>query len=129
MNRRRTVKPHLSFGSVLLLVTAAVIVAAAGVFHAYVKNRQINVAREIQEAEDRISQHRMDIQTSEVLLAQQLNRIRLRNCLLELNSDLREIRPEVLREIDGSAPDRSSPDSEVAGMRRPSDRSAVAGGP
>ena len=68
MNRRRAVKPHLGLGTIVLLIVTAVVMAAAGVFHAYVKNRQINVAREIQGAEDRISQQRLDITTLEVRL-------------------------------------------------------------
>jgi len=52
VNRRRKVKPHLGFGTIVFLIVAAVMLAAAGVFHAYVKNRQINVAREIQGMEE-----------------------------------------------------------------------------
>lgn len=130
MNRRRAAKPHLSFGSVLLLIVAAVIVATAGVFHAYVKNRQINVAREIQRAEERISQHELDIKTDEMLLAQQLNRILLRDRLRELNSDLRAIPVSIVREIDASDPLRGPGrgDSSLASLR-PSNSTAVAGGP
>lgn len=108
MNRRRGAKAHLSFGTILLLITAAVVMSAAGVFHAYVKNRQVNVAREIQRAEERISQHELDIRTKQMQLAEQLNRFLLRDRLREFNSDLRPIPVSEVREIEASAPERAS---------------------
>ena len=108
MNRRRAVKPHLGFGTIVLLIVAAVVMAAAGVFHAYVKNRQINVAREIQGAEDRISQQRLDITTLEVRLDDQLNPILLNDRLAEMSSDLRRIPVDVVREIPASQSGRSA---------------------
>lgn len=91
MNRRRKVKPHLGFGTIVFLIMAAVMMAAAGVFHAYVKNSQINVAREIQGTEERISQHKLDITTLEVRLDDQLNPILINDRLNEMSSDLRRI--------------------------------------
>ena len=105
MNRRRSVKPHFGFGTIVLLVVAAVAMAAAGVFHAYVKNRQINVAREIQGVEDRISQHRLDITTLEVALDDQLNPILINDRLTEMSSDLRRIPAEVVRKIQSQRSD------------------------
>ena len=113
MNRRRSVKPNLGFGSILLLVVAAVVIASAGVFHAYIENRQVNVAREIRKTEDRISQYELDIETSRMLLAEQLNRILIRDRLRDLNSDLRPIAAHDVVELDPA----------------PAKRSAVAGAP
>ena len=118
MNRRRAVKPHLGFGTIVLLIVAAVVMAAAGVFHAYVKNRQINVAREIQGTEDRISQHRLDITTLEVRLDDQLNPILINDRLTEMSSDLRRIPVDVVREIPASQSGRSAAD--VSGQDAPS---------
>ncbi len=100
MNRRRTAKRTLGFGSIVLLVAAAVVIASAGIFHAYVKNRQVNVSREIQRVEDLISQHELDIKTDEMLLGEQLNRFLIRDRLKEFSSDLRPIPAAAVREID-----------------------------
>lgn len=110
MNRRRAVKPHLGLGTIVLLIVTAVVMAAAGVFHAYVKNRQINVAREIQGVEDRISQYRLDITTLEVRLDDQLNPILINDRLAEMSSDLRRIPVDVVREIPASPIGRSRAD-------------------
>lgn len=99
MNRRRKMKPDLGFGTVVLLIVTVVVMAAAGVFHAYLKNRQIKVARELQGVEDRISQCKLDITTLEIRLDDQLNPILLKDRLMEMSSDLRRIPPGVVEEV------------------------------
>gem|GEM_PF-858578 len=99
MNRRRKMKPDLGFGTVVLLIVTVVVMAAAGVFHAYLKNRQIKVARELQGVEDRISQCKLDIATLEVRLDDQLNPILLKDRLMEMSSDLRRIPPGLVEEV------------------------------
>jgi len=92
-------KPDLGFGTVVLLIVTVVVMAAAGVFHAYLKNRQIKVARELQGVEDRISQCKLDITTLEIRLDDQLNPILLKDRLMEMSSDLRRIPPGVVEEV------------------------------
>ena len=99
MNRRRKMKPDLGFGTVVLLIVTVVVMAAAGVFHAHLKNRQIKVARELQGVEDRISQCKLDITTLEIRLDDQLNPILLKDRLMEMSSDLRRIPPGVVEEV------------------------------
>ncbi len=132
MNRRRTVKRDLGFGSILLLVIAAVVIASVGVFHASVKNRQVNVAREIQTLENLISQHELDIKTDNMRLGEQLNRFLIRDRLREFSSDLRPIPGKAIREVgpasrdapavagasSDSSPDRVPGGSAVAGLAR-----------
>ncbi|NNM30352.1 MAG: hypothetical protein HKO57_12595 [Akkermansiaceae bacterium] len=67
---------------------AAVITTAAGVFHAYVKNRQIDVARQIEETEQRVAQHELDIKTLQMRLDRELNRYLVRDRLQQIASDL-----------------------------------------
>lgn len=122
MNRRRIVRPNLSLGSIVLLIVAALVIASAGVFHAYVKNRQINVTRQIEDVERRIQQGELDIKTRQMLLDEQLNRYLIRAKLKEISSDLRPIRVPDVREIEvspGNAPELNpSPPggSTVAGL-------------
>ena len=99
MNRRKTTRTSLGMGTVILLVASMVVMGGAGVFHAYVKNRQINVAREIQVVEERISQHKLDITNLEVRLDDQLNPILINDRLADMSSDLRRIPPSVVKEI------------------------------
>ena len=99
MNRRRKMKPDLGFGTVVLLIVTAVVMAAAGVFHAYLKNRQIKVARQIQAVEERISQYKLDITNLEVRLDDQLNPILINDRLTEMSSDLRRIPLDAVKEV------------------------------
>ena len=80
MNRRRSTR-NLSFGSVVFLVFVAVVLATAGVFHAYVKNLQVETARKTEKAEKRTGQLEMDIMTLQMQLDEQLNRYLLRERL------------------------------------------------
>ena len=87
MNRRKSSR-NLNFGSVLLLLVAAVLVAGAGVFHACVKNRQIEVARSIEKTERHIDQLDNDTLTLQMYLDSQLNRFKIGKRLKQLGSDL-----------------------------------------
>lgn len=98
MNRRKSSR-NLSFGSVLLLVVAAILIAAAGVFHACVKNRQVEVARSIEKTERRIDQLELDTKTLQMYLDRQLNRFIIRERLKQLGSDLITIEVKALEEV------------------------------
>lgn len=119
MNRRRTAHSPLRFGSVLLLVGALMVSASAGVFYAYVKNRQINLQRDIQRAEERVSQHEIDIKATRMGLTHLLNPILLHNRLRDLNSDLRDIPDQAITELD----------PRWRGDAAPAGRPAIAGPP
>ena len=99
MNRRKTEKANLGMGHLTLLVAVAVLLAGAGVFHVYVKNRQIKVSRQIQAVEERISQYKLDITNLEVRLDDQLNPILINDRLTEMSSDLRRIPLDAVKEV------------------------------
>ena len=99
MNRRRAARENLGVGPVVLLVLTALVIAGAGVFHAYTKNQQIKVARSLQKVENRVSQHRLDITNLEVRLEEQLNPILLNDRLIQMSSDLRSIPLEAVKSI------------------------------
>lgn len=88
MNRRKKGPREIGFGSVLLLIVAALVMAAGGVFHAYIKNRQINVTREIKRVEDRIAEHQLDIESQEMVLAKLNNQFLIRDRLIDLNTEM-----------------------------------------
>ena len=109
MNRRRKAR-NLNFGSVLLLIVAAVVTTAAGLFHAIVKNRQIDVARQTERTEQRIAQHELDIKTLQMRLDRQLNRYLVRDRLQQAGSDLKPIPVTSVEEIRQAAPGSLLPD-------------------
>ncbi len=110
MNRRRTDGEGLGFGSVVLLVGAAVVTAGSGIFHAYVKNRQIRVSREIEAAEQRIVDHELQIRTVQMLLDEQMNRYLIRDRLRRIASGLRPIPVTAVEEVDPRRPEGVLPD-------------------
>ena len=98
MNRRRT-EQRCGPLPVAVLVAAAALGAFGGIVHVYYKNRQIEVARQIERAEERIAQHRNDIRTVEMRMDQMLNRYVMRKQLRDLGSGLRPIPPEKIEVI------------------------------
>ena len=90
MNRRRN-EARQSFSVMFALVLGAVFSAAGGIMHVVYKNRQINTSREIDAAESRIEQARLDIRTSEMHMDRLLNRFTMRAQLARNGSDLKPI--------------------------------------
>src|SRR6478672_7618091 len=77
MNRRRNeARPPVSIFFALFL--AAGIAATGGVLHAYYKNRQVSITREIDAIDRRVEQYRLDIRTTEMRMDQLLNRFVIR---------------------------------------------------
>ncbi len=102
MNRRRneSTTPAVVF---FALILAATIAAGGGVLHAYYKNRQIQVAREIDTIDRRVEQYRLDIRTTEMRMDQLLNRFAIRKQIEENGSSLRPIPAGVCEEIDSAS--------------------------
>lgn len=100
MNRKRSAR-NLSLGGIIFLVLVAVVLATAGVFHAYIKNMQVEVARETQKTERRTQQLDMDIKMLQMRIDQQLILPLLRDRLKR--SSLVPIPINVIEEIDQQA--------------------------
>ena len=107
MNRRRheTRTPFLVF---FALILAAAIAAAGGVLHAYYKNRQIQITREIDAIDRHVVQCRLDIQTTEMRMEELLNRFVIRKQIEQNGSSLRPIPMGVVDEIDSATAQRHS---------------------
>ncbi|MES2440353.1 MAG: hypothetical protein V4584_14890 [Verrucomicrobiota bacterium] len=112
MNRRRneTRTPASVFFSLLL---AAAIAAGGGVLHAFYKNRQVQITREIAATERHIEEERLDIRTTEMRMDQLLNRFAIRKQIEENGSSLRPIPVNVIEEIDAATSNRHSVASAV----------------
>jgi HAMP domain-containing protein len=112
MNRRRneTKTPMSAF---IALFLAAAIVTVGGVAHAFFKNRQIQVSREIDALERRVEAYQLDIRTTEMRMDELLNRFLIRAQLEDLGSGLRPIPAGVIEEVDPLQPLRHSVASAV----------------
>lgn len=108
MNNRRRDTPRSSSAILFSIIIAAAISAAGGVLHAYYKNLQVNLNREIDGAERRIEQRRLEIRTTEMRMDQLLNRFAIRKQLQENGSSLRPISPQVIEDISPIPPARRS---------------------
>jgi cell division protein FtsL len=104
-NRRRTNENLGSFG-VFVIAIAAIIMVSGGVFFAYLKNRQIETAREIENVEDRIAKHEMDIKTAEMRVDQLTNRYAIRDQLRQNGSSLTAIPANAVESV---VPDSAAP--------------------
>jgi hypothetical protein len=100
MNRRRNhnaTRIHPS--TVIAVVMALAIASLGGIWQAWMKNRQIQVKREIDAIERRCGQHQLDIRTTQMRMDQLLNRFAIRQQLAELGSDLVPIPMGVTEDI------------------------------
>ncbi len=113
MNRRRA-QAALNPFLILVMVGAAAIGAAGGILIAFYKNRQVQVAREIEQVEERIAAHEDDIRTVQMRMDQMLNRYVLRDQLREFGSVLRPIPKSAIEVVD---PSRPPPSRAVASAR------------
>lgn len=107
MNRRRNESRTPAY-VIFAVILAAAIIAGGGVLHAYYKNRQIQITREIDAIDRRVEQYRDDIRTTEMRMDQLLNRFVIRKQLEENGSNLKPIPLSIVEEIDSAAPNRRS---------------------
>lgn len=105
MNRRKE-EPRSHTSVIFALILAAAIMAAGGVLHAYYKNRQIQVSREIDAIEKNVEHCRFDIRTTEMRMDQLLNRFVIRKQLEQNKSKLRPISLAVVEDVDATPPTR-----------------------
>ncbi len=107
MNRRRN-EPRTPVSVFFALFLAAAIAASGGVLHAFYKNRQVQVSREIDAIDQRVKQSRLEIETVEVRMDELLNRFAMRQQLEKSGSLLRPIPLGVVEEIDAATLNRHS---------------------
>lgn len=107
MNRKRD-ESSTPFLIYFALILAAMIAAGGGVLHAYYKNSQVQVAREIDAIDRRVEQYRLDIRTNDMRVDQLLNRFAIRKQLEDTGSLLRPIPTGVIEEVDTTVLNRHS---------------------
>lgn len=107
MNRRKD-QPKTSACAIISVILTAAIIAAGGVLHAYYKNRQVQITRDIDAIAKNIEHSRLEIRTAEMRMDQLLNRYLIRKKLEENGSRLRPISVAVIEEINLHPPNRRS---------------------
>ena len=112
MNRRRNENrtPVMVFFALFL---ATAIVAGGGILHAYFKNRQVQISREIDATVRRVEQCRLDIRTTEMRMDRLLIRFEIRKQMEQNGSSLRPIVMGVIEEVDDKASSRHSVASAI----------------
>ena len=88
MNKRRNKERRMSFPEVLLLILAAVVLMAAGVTHAWLKNSHVEVIRDVDKTQQQISDHEDSINSLQVKIDKKLNIYQLRDDLERAHSKL-----------------------------------------
>jgi predicted nucleic acid-binding protein len=111
MNRLRS-EPKTHPSVFITLILAALVVVTGGVMHAVYKNSQVKTSRLIDQAEQRIDQTRVKIRMIEVNTDEMLDRFDMRERLRENGSQLIEVTPADIEEVQ---PARPAP--EVASLR------------
>ena len=112
MNRRRN-ESRTPASVFLGLFLAFAIAAAGGVLHAFYKNRQIQISREIDAIDRRVEQYRLEIRTTEMRMDELLNRFAIRKQIEENGSSLRPIPMGIVEDIDAATFNRHSVASTV----------------
>jgi len=105
MNRRRNEIRQSSMVYIALSLGAA-FSALGGIMHVNYKNQQINTNREIDAAESRIEQARLDIRTSEMHMDHLLNRFTMRTQLARNGSNLKPISLSSVEKVTPTNPNR-----------------------
>jgi len=90
-NKRRTQKKNLNVSEVILLVVAAVLVATGGIWHAVIKNEQVEVTRQIEASRKRTALHRNEATSIKVQMGRKVDRYVIKNALQDQQSTMREM--------------------------------------
>ncbi len=88
MNKHRNKERRFSLAEIVVLILAAVVLMAAGVTHAWLKNSHVVVMRDADQAEQRISDHEDTINSLQVKIDKKLNIYQLRDDLERAESRL-----------------------------------------
>ncbi|MEK7951362.1 hypothetical protein [Luteolibacter soli] len=98
MNRLRS-EPTTHISVFITLILAALVVIAGGIMHAVAKNSQVQVERQIDQAQKRIEQTKVQIRMVEVRTDKMLDRFEMKERLKQSASGLVSITPADIEEV------------------------------
>ncbi len=112
MSKNRKKKKTIGPGIFALLILTAISIGTTGIFHTVMKNRQLEVVREIEKVERRVKEYERDVTNLEIRLSQLENRWDLRNRLVAAKTKLVGIPIEVIEDVSalGVSPEMASND-------------------
>lgn len=119
MNKAKKNHPGLSWVEITLLVIAAVVLMTAGVTHAWLKNSQVEVVREVDRTQRRIGDHEDSINSLQVKIDKKLNIYQLRDDLERKNSALEMLPVSAIEKIRPFTKDQTSDSSTAVANRHP----------
>jgi cell division protein FtsL len=99
MNKHRNKDRRFSVVEMVLLGFAAPALMGGGFIHAWLKNSQVEVVKDIRKAEQRISDHEGSINSLQVKIEQKLNIYQIRDDLARAGSELTEIPASSVKKI------------------------------
>ena len=91
MNKLRNNQRRLTIPEMTFLVLAALVLMTAGVAHAWLKNSHVEVIRDVDKTERRISDHEDSINSLQVKIDKKLNIYQIRDDLNRAGSELCEV--------------------------------------
>ncbi len=100
MNRIRRKSRGLGPLGIILIIICAVVATTAGISHAMLKNKQLQVLREIEKTQGRIGDMELDIATEEMRTSAMMDRYELRSAIESIQSELTPISTAQLEVID-----------------------------
>lgn len=100
MNRRRRHRSRHSVLALGLLITCALFAVCAGVTFAVIKNKQLELTRDIAKVEGRIGDLQLDIDTEAMRLSAILDRYALRESLEQVDSQLVALQSSAIEVIE-----------------------------
>ncbi|MBK1829326.1 hypothetical protein JIN77_01190 [Verrucomicrobiaceae bacterium R5-34] len=119
MNKARKSHRSLSFAEITLLILAAIVLMTAGVTHAWLKNSQVEVVREVDKTQRRISDHGDSINSLQVKIDKKLNIYQLRDDLERGQSELVVVPVSAIEKIQPYTRPRSPDLPTAVAQRRP----------
>lgn len=99
MTKNRKKKANLSPAMFALLVLTALSLGTTGVLHTVMKNRQLQLVREIENVERRIKEHDRDITNLDIKVSTQENRFDLRKALWDSQTTFQRIPLSAVEDI------------------------------
>ncbi|MCP5535334.1 MAG: hypothetical protein H7A51_03765 [Akkermansiaceae bacterium] len=118
MNKHRNKQRRLSITEMTLLGLAALVLMTGGFLHAWLKNSHVEVMRDVDKAQQRISDHEDSINSLQVKIDKKLNIYQIRDDLVRAGSKLRD--------VPASSVEKIHPHSLPQVAKSPRDSSAVA---
>lgn len=118
MNKHRSKDRRFSIAEMVLLGFAAPVLMGGGFVHAWLKNSQVEVVKNIRKAEQRIIEHEGSINSLQAKIDRKLNIYQVRDDLARAGSELVEAPASSLKKISPYNSSRANQKPRVSDLAR-----------